>query len=352
MKTIITFLIAICSINIAFAQNGIIINNSDAKLFEQIPDGFIQNAINSKIMFRHASVGTTINGGLECLQGTRNNCKMYPMYKYNRNEWKFIGRGNSGWYGKLKEFELKVNDSAAYYDIFFTKYCYLDGLDETAEPCGKYPQNPAMVKKAWDSLRVIMERLEIDHPTKKFIWITIPLTQVGQHCTDTLNKLIRDYCIQNRKILFDIADIESHDTVGNAYKSNSGLEIAYKPHCGEQKPDAVACHPNSTGGLILAKAFWVMIAKINGWEPATNIIEDKVNPILIINPNPTSEFIEVVYRSNFSEQFTLDLYSLLGEKLLSIKARTDFPTRIDISHLLNGAYYIRAGEIIKLIIKN
>jgi hypothetical protein len=233
--------------------------------FEEIPDAEILRAAGLRLLFRHASVGVTIDNALECLQGTKLRCTAFPPYRYDRREWSFQLRGNSGWYGKVDDFVEGAEAGIDLFDAFAFKFCYLDGLDGLMEPCGSSP-DPATIERAWDYLRSHMEDLEAAHPGKTFIWWTIPLTQVGQECTEVLNGRIRDHVRKNRKVLFDIADIEAHDDEGIRSTNDRGWEVAFKPFCGEQKPDAQACHPNDEGAERIAKALWWLMARIAGWD--------------------------------------------------------------------------------------
>ncbi|MDQ1265087.1 MAG: hypothetical protein QG635_237, partial [Bacteroidota bacterium] len=195
----------------------IIIDHTSVGKFSEISEEKIQKEIPIRVMFRHASVGTTINNGLDCISGSRKSpkeCTVFPIGKYDRSNWSFQPRGNSGWYGKVDDFVAEVDKQADNFDVFSFKYCYLEGLDGILEPCGS-TFDPAKVQKAWDYLRDGYETLESKYTDKVFIWWTIPLTQVGMKCTDSLNSRIREYCRNNNKILFDIADIESYDTLGN-----------------------------------------------------------------------------------------------------------------------------------------
>jgi hypothetical protein len=288
--------------------------------FDNIPNSALIKAASLRMMFRHASVGTTVNDGLDCLQGTRNNpseCQTYPQYQYDRRLWSFQPRGNSGWYGKIDDFVEQVDAHKNEYDVFAFKYCYLDGLDQVAEPCGK-PYNSLRVSEAWDYLRHTMETLESQYPDKIFIWWTIPLTQVGQVCTDSLNKLIRDYVHQHNKFLFDIADIECHDPSGNMVTNAEGFQKALKEYCGEQNPDAQACHPNWTGKMLLAKALWWLMAEIANPE-LENISSHQTW---------TGKSIASYYQSSLLldlpivDSWFITLYNLAGAQILNISGDT------------------------------
>lgn len=262
----------------------LIVNHLCYKNFDSIPINFINDAAKIPMMFRHASIGFTIDNALNCLQGTRTSpsiCNLYPDYRYDRRNWIFEPRGNSGWYGKIRDFVAQVAIQIDTYDVFSFKYCYLDGLDQVAEPCGGSNFNPAFVKKAWDSLRINMDMLETKYPDKTYVWWTIPLTQPGQRCTDTLNYLIRQYAVTNNKILFDIADIESYDTFGRHLVNSSGWEMAFGYFCGEAPPGP-SCHPNWTGSILIAKAFWWMMASIAGMQDS--IPDQDSVPVLTTKP--------------------------------------------------------------------
>ena len=374
-KTITILIIFLLFTPFLFPQNRII-DHKAAKIFDSIPSEIVQKAINMRYMFRHASVGTTIDGGLNCLQGTKSKCTQYPQYKFDRRQWAFQGRGNSGWFGKISDFTSQVAAQLDSFDIFAFKYCYLDGLDQVDEPCGRYPSNPAKVQKAWDSLRNNMNSLEASHPTKTFVWWTIPLTQVGQGCTDEMNKLIRDYCRENNKWLFDIADIECHDTLDNHVTNLQGWEIAFKPYCGEQKPDAQACHPNDFGALILAKALWVNIAKIAGWIPSVpSEVTDNIAVEFSISPNPATDYIEISYSPlekgvrGLSDE--IRIYNIFGQEVyptlnpspavrdFSGKLHDTLPNgegwggvaRLDISSLPVGVYFVKLGNKVNKFLK-
>jgi len=266
----------------------LIVDYTSASKFKDIPDSVLGEIAAIKLMFRHASVGTTIDNGLYCIQGTRTNpaeCKLFQPYKYDRRNWDFQPRGNSGWYGKIQDFVKETELQADSFNAFSFKYCYLDGLDQVAEPCGGANFKPSLVAKAWDSLRINMNQLEKKYPEKHFIWWTIPLTQPGMHCTDTLNFLIRNYAKNNNKILFDLADIQSHDSSGIHLTNSNGWEMAFSGYCGE-KPPGPSCHPNWTGSIIMAKAFWWMM-----W----NIVNDS-----IVVPNDTLPWLTTTAVSSVS----------------------------------------------------
>ena len=214
MKKIV-FLLLFLNPYLSFPQNGgLIIDHSKVLEFENIDESSLPSATELRMMFRHASVGNQINLGLDCIQGTRSNpkeCTEFEPYKYDRRNWDFQGRGNSGWKGKVNDFVDTTEDRISQFDIFSFKFCYLEGLDEISEPCGK-PFNESKTEENWNYLKNAYETLAKKYPDKIFIWWTIPLTQSGQYCTEQMNTRIRNYCRENGKF-FSILPISKLTTL-------------------------------------------------------------------------------------------------------------------------------------------
>jgi len=305
--------------------------------FSEIPLEAVEAASRLRVMFRHASVGMTINNALDCLQGTRDHpsvCSSFPDYRYDRRKWSFQARSNSGWYGKIDDFAESVRAAADEYDVFSFKFCYLDGLDGLREPCGS-PHSTQETETAWNYLRDHMEALEAEFPDKVFVWCTIPLTQTGQLCTEVLNERIRSYVEAEEKALFDIADIEARDEEGVLEKNAQGWEIACRAFCGEQRPDAQACHPNWDGSIRLAKAFWWLMARVGGWEES---VEEKA--FLRGDANADSEV-------DVGDAVTILSYLFAGQGPIDCEdsADTNDDGKVDISDAVRVLLFLFAGDV-------
>jgi len=339
----------------------IIADHRSVDLFSQIPESRLISLSNFRLVFRHASVGTTIDNALDCLQGTRTNpaeCATYTDYRFDRRKWVFQGRPNSGWYGKINDFVTEVNAQKNSFDILTFKFCYLDGLDGLQEPCGSIFSQQKM-KQAWDYYRINMDSLEKANPSKFFVWITIPLTQVGQFCTDTLNSLIRSYCRQQGKILFDIADIQCHDNAGFLQKSAQSWQVAYKPFCGEQQAGAQACHPNWDGGIRIAKAFWWMMYLVHSSLTDTLFPHDADSgPDVRIFPNPATHILHIDLQRNYPGFSHYEICSVSGEKMYRGNIYPDKEIELKVDFLTPGVYFLRftgesgISQIKKLMIAN
>ena len=95
------------------------------------------------------------------------------------------------------------------------------------------------------------------HPDTILVWWTAPLTTQsdarGLASFAEFNGYVRAYVNANGGVLFDIADIESHDSAGNPITKN-GLEAM----AGEYSTDRA--HLNATGRRRVASALWWLLA--------------------------------------------------------------------------------------------
>lgn len=245
--------ISITSADPEVPQKAIIIDHNCVDL-DIIPAEFVKKACALKVLVRHASVGMGINWGLDCLAGNRAknaDCKCFDTGLYNRKNLIFEPRGNPNSKAKVDDLIQQAATRSDEFDVFTMKFCYIDALRN------RQPN--------WDYFRSAMEKLEKDYPEKIFVWWTIPLTRDGQAGTDSFNTKVRDYCKANGKILFDLADIESHepdDPNDTKLTNDQGCETISALYTKEVH----AGHLNVTGRIRVAKAFWHLMARIAGWQ--------------------------------------------------------------------------------------
>jgi hypothetical protein len=113
-----------------------------------------------------------------------------------------------------------------------------------------------------------LEELESRHPDITFIWWTIALARHTDPHILEFNQNLREYATSNQKILIDIADIESHKPDGTPC---SGVDSSGNPSdsiaiCQEYTNEKFAGHLNAAGRARMAKAVWVMMAILAGWD--------------------------------------------------------------------------------------
>ncbi len=104
------------------------------------------------------------------------------------------------------------------------------------------------------------------HPTKKFILSTSSLARNnGSIDSDEFNEHLRIFARDNNLSLFDMAAIESHTPEGQPCLSTDNHPVICPDYTTES--DGGHLGSVSSGGLRIAKAFWVLMARLTGWQP-------------------------------------------------------------------------------------
>ena len=165
-------------------------------------------------------------------------------------------RGNPGWIDKVNDFVDLVNQNADQYDVFMFLVDYADGIDNASYPKISDPDNfqTLFVDK--------IEALQAEHPDKLIIWTTMSMARTGFDNETSFNQMLRAYAAEHNKILFDLADIESHSPDGQPQTDGQGREILYSGYTNE----AQSGHLNEVGQERVARSLWWFMARLAGWE--------------------------------------------------------------------------------------
>jgi hypothetical protein len=129
----------------------------------------------------------------------------------------------------------------------------------------------------------LMQALEKDYPGVAFIYMTGHLDGSGENGNlHRRNEQIRKFCIENKKILYDFADIERYDPDGNDFLAKGANDACQYRHNGTTKNWALDWCNNNPGQCTeyacahsealncdrKAVAFWWLLARLTGWDPA------------------------------------------------------------------------------------
>jgi hypothetical protein len=308
------------------SSQAIIVDRHSVELFEHIPDEYLAAARELRMVFADRSVGFNIDQGLNCL--TAPSWHQAPAYcrkdysdtsgvswlnqtynladyqagqvpsliryepdpqKYDRSNWEFVIVDGS-WEEIVGQFVEEI--TPAYIDrkqvlSYQFNYFHVSSGSDIADPeTGFFVDLPREGtygnRLRWDISD--FEALEAQYPEAIFFhWTTSLARSVGSEESDAFNDQMRAYALTNGKILFDVADILSHDEQGQpCYDNRDGVEYCNNNRC-ENYPDdgldlLAICQDYTTetdgghlgsvsgGRLRVAKAFWVLMARIAGWE--------------------------------------------------------------------------------------
>ena len=188
----------------------IVINHTNFDWYNSQSQGVYDKVAGLKIYFAHASVGANIMEGFASLHGA--DPSKYPLAQNAADEsppaqtasgiiYEYA-RGNPGWSAKVNDFETYIQNGWHYpnVDICINKFCWID--------------QEANLATYLDS----MVTLEAGFPDTKFVYFTMPYS-TNKNANAVLraqfNSELRNWIkTQDNKLLFDLADIESHDPDG------------------------------------------------------------------------------------------------------------------------------------------
>jgi len=170
----------------------------------RIPERWILKAKQSfRVWYGHTSHGSQITSGMQAIKReptTFNRIGSGGALTYHEKGGDLGHRGDLKWFKKTKkQLERPNNDR----NIVIWSWC--GGCsDNTVLGINTYLRG--------------MSRLEKEFPHVIFIYMTGHLDGTGVDGNlNRRNNQIRQYCIRNRKVLFDFADIESYDPDGNGF---------------------------------------------------------------------------------------------------------------------------------------
>ncbi|GIV63051.1 MAG: hypothetical protein KatS3mg045_0390 [Bellilinea sp.] len=270
-----------------------IIDHRAAALFDQIPPEYLREAEKIRMVFFDRSVGWNISSGLDCLAApswaaSPSHCRRYftsqvvcaapsdQVKTYtsrdavipaairfpggnDRSNIEFVLSEGAYWYEELQYFLDRVPQYADRQIITYG-HNYLQVTDSSDIADVYFDPN-------YDGPNLYeLAALETKYPDKTFVyWTTSLARNIGTDVSRRFNEQMRDWAKANNRILFDLADILSHTTDGQACLSDNGNPVI----CCEYTTESEGGHLGavSAGKLQAAKALWVMLAQLAGWQP-------------------------------------------------------------------------------------
>ena len=333
------FLLPLFKTSVAVASDAIVIDHTSTDI-TQIPQSAIEAAKSTlHIAYGHLSHGKQVTRGMTGLVTFANGGGKGLALPDNIFAWNVGGTGGA----------LDLDDP------------YYPGGNTTLAitPSQLYPEWPQVTRDyldshpnvnvfmwAWsydvaDALPTVqtsyldaMSQLETDYPNVKFVYMTGTLgydhndshyTPQNDTNTKAVNQLIRDYVINNGKILYDFADIESWDPDGTFYEfaddacnyydsandttPNGNWAVEWQvthlkgPPGGEWYDQDIGSGPHTQplNANLKAYAAWWLFARLAGWTP------DLQPPVVTVNSPDGDEKLKKGYQYDITWSATDDL---------------------------------------------
>ena len=259
--------------SVSFAQRTepLIIDHTCTDIAE-VPDEWINQAIAKfRLSYGHTSHGSQIVIGMILLRGTSGSLYWFDHYGTE---------GGLSLHGRKPSGDLGMPNRTEWYHKTRT---LLDDPDNDRNMimwswCGQVSN--ATHDDIANSYLTLMNQLETDYPDVTFVYMTGHLDGTGEEGNlNVRNNQIRQYCMDNNKILYDFADIESYDPDGNCfldkgatdsctYDDGEGRNWANE-WCAANPGKCAACscaHSPCLNCQLKGRAFWYMMARLAGWN--------------------------------------------------------------------------------------
>lgn len=373
---LLIILISITSLKV-FSQ-GVIVDHTSTDI-TKIPIEYIQQAKESlHIGYGHTSHGSQVTTGMTGLVAFANNGGLELSLPNNIFQWNNGGTGgaldleegsgyDAGWLElDCGNYPLWVNETREYLnnpshsDVNVIIWSWCGQLtDRTGQEVTDMYLNP-------------MVQLESEYPDVKFVYMTGHADGSGEQGNLHLrNQQIRDFCMENNKILYDFYDIECYDPDGNYfgdkwvndechyYAENEGNWAVEWQNSHTEGVDWYNCesaHSQPLNANRKAYAAWWLWARLTGWDPVSGNSGIQQPEFKLRNfPNPfsvkTTISFNVIEKSNLS----IDVYSASGEFISKLSekeyASGNYSVKFENKNLPPGVYLCRlkTGDKIQYI---
>ncbi len=300
-------LLCLLALSISPAWGTIIADHTGVSEFDLIPESqFDEIRSNYRFFYGHTSHGSQIMTGLD--MHVDEDAILYARPSFHEISDDLGHNGDTSWVQPSRDW-LDSNP-----DCNVVMWSWCGGCSDNTEA-------------GIATYLAAMEELEMEYANVTFIYMTGHLDGTGPDGNlYASNNQIREYCLQNDKVLFDFADIESWDPGGNYYPNESdACNWCYDWCDTNQCPGCGACaHSHCFNCYLKGKGFWWMMARVNGWG-ATAVDEAPTSAVMRLkqnHPNPFNPDTEIRFELLQTGWAALEIYQISGQRVASLHEGT------------------------------
>ena len=185
-----------------------------------------------------------------------------------------------------------------------------------------------------------MKALEARYPETVFVYATLPVTTDADEVNaarNGFNNYLRGWVATNNRVLFDVADIESHDTAGVAYVFTNGGRVCQRLYPGFTTDGGHLDDAGGVGRQQAAKGFYALASALLGVDRDGDGMTDGAELIAGTCPTGATSVLRFTSASNAAANVIRLQWPAASNRFYALDRMTNLVTLAGLTNLLTNA---------------